>query len=209
MVVDGSYLNTADQSSHFICGAVSESSLDNCLACRWQHNYQGRINDGADRQHGQNDEPEPQENVDLLVQNVECQQAQGVMFLNAARRSILVERAFGETRKDLYHRIRSVLLVHVWEVDNIGAVRQKGSAQEFVHKNDVHNDIGQIQEFAEEIAERVAVVRTQALQNVVDQAFLATVPFLGWQCEHTTDARRYNINLAVFPVLPDPVGHVE
>lgn len=203
------YLNVANQSGHFVGGAVAESPLDDCLARGRQHDHQGRVHDGARRQHGQYDEPEPQENVDLLVQNVERQQAQGVVLLDAARRPVLVERALGEPRKHLHHRIGPVLLVHAREVDDVRAVRQKGAAQKLVHKDDVHDDVGQVQQLAEEVAERVAVVRAQAFQHVVDEALLAAEPLLGRQREHAADALRDDVDLAVLPVLPDPVGHVE
>lgn len=41
----------------------------------WIHCYANTVEDGKARQHGQNDEPEPEENKDLFIQDVEGQDA--------------------------------------------------------------------------------------------------------------------------------------
>ena len=46
---------------------------------------------------GDNDEPEPEEDVDLLVDDVEGEDAHGVVSLNCAGGTILVEGAFGDS----------------------------------------------------------------------------------------------------------------
>ena len=51
------------------------------------------VEDGDD---GQEDEPEPQEHEDLLVDDVEGEHAQGVVLLQGARVTVLVEGALGQ-----------------------------------------------------------------------------------------------------------------
>lgn len=108
------------------------------------------------------------------------------MLLYAARRSVFVENAFGDAWEYLDHGIASVLLVHVRETQHIGAVGHERSAQEFVHKENVRNDIDQIQEFTEEVSERIAVVGAHTFDNVVDQTLQTILSFAGRQCEDAT-----------------------
>ncbi len=51
-------------------------------------------------QDGQEDEPEPQEDVDLLVDDVEGQHAHGVVLLDRAGGTVLVEVALGHPKKE-------------------------------------------------------------------------------------------------------------
>jgi hypothetical protein len=48
-----------------------------------------------------------------------------------------VERALGDSREDLDHRIRAVLLVHVREADDISSICEEASAEKFVDHDDV------------------------------------------------------------------------
>ena len=48
---------------------------------------------------GHGDEPEPQEDVDLLVDDVQGKHAQAVLLLNSSRRTILVESALGHLKR--------------------------------------------------------------------------------------------------------------
>ena len=54
--------------------------------------------------------PKPDEDVDLLVDNVERKNAEGVVFLDLTGGAELVERALRHPRKDVDHWIKSVLL---------------------------------------------------------------------------------------------------
>ncbi len=61
----------------------------------------------------QYDEPEPDEDEDLLVDDVERQHADAVLDFDGAGRAVLVEGAFGYLGKYLGHRIASFLRVHL------------------------------------------------------------------------------------------------
>ena len=50
-------------------------------------------------QDSQDDEPEPQEDVDLLVDDVEGQDAHGVVTLDRAGGTVFVEVAFGHSER--------------------------------------------------------------------------------------------------------------
>ena len=61
---------------------------------------------------GEEDEPEPEENVDLLVNDVERENTQTVMTLHSSRGSKLVKTAFCNLREDNSKRINSLLQIH-------------------------------------------------------------------------------------------------
>lgn len=52
-----------------------------------------------------------------------------------------MERALCDARKHFNHWIRAILLIHVRETDDIGAVSEKASAQKFVDHDNV-DDLG-------------------------------------------------------------------
>lgn len=77
------------------------------------------VDDHEGRQTPQNQEPEPQEDVDLLVDNIERQDAEGVMLFHFARGTELVKRAFGHTGKHVDHGIQSILLIAFGERNHL------------------------------------------------------------------------------------------
>ena len=60
---------------------------------------------------GEADEPEPEEDVDLLVDDVDRQDAQPVVVHDRSRRPVLVEGALGHLGEDLGHRVHPLLHV--------------------------------------------------------------------------------------------------
>ena len=57
------------------------------------------------------DHPEPEKDVDLLIDNVDGQDAERVVLFNLAGRTKFVEGALCHARKDVDHGVQSVLLV--------------------------------------------------------------------------------------------------
>jgi len=72
---------------------------------RRQSNYQYDKSKEA-----KNEKPEPDEDVNLFVDNVKRQNAESIMLLDVAGSAELVERALGHAREDVDHRINSILL---------------------------------------------------------------------------------------------------
>ena len=68
---------------------------------------------------GEGDEPEPEEDVDLLVEDVHAEDAEGVEPLDGSGPAILVEDALGHLGKDPRHRIDTVLRLHVHEAQHL------------------------------------------------------------------------------------------
>jgi len=69
------------------------------------------IHDNESRDDGNDDEPEPQEDVNLLIDDVERQDAEGIMLLNIARRSVPMEGTLCHSWKHFDHWICSEFLI--------------------------------------------------------------------------------------------------
>lgn len=209
LMLSGTYTNVTDQRLNLLRCTIPESSLNDRLPRgRHHHNY-GRIQHSRAGSNGQQNQPEPQENVDLLVQNVQRQHAQRIVLLDAARRSVLVEYALGDARKNLHHRIGSILLVHVREAQHIGAVRHEGTAQETIDQHDVDEYIDEVQSLAEEVPKSVAVVRAQTVVDVLHKASLTLRALRLRRGHDAAQTLGDHAHFAVLPVLPDPVRHIE
>lgn len=66
------------------------------------------VDEGEYGEHSQDDEPEPQEGVDLLIDDIQSKHTQGIMLLNGTRWTIAVECALGDFGENFVHRIGSV-----------------------------------------------------------------------------------------------------
>jgi len=94
------------------------------------------------------DEPKPEEDIDLLVDDVERKNAETVNSLYGARGTILVERAFSHFWKDVSHRVESLTVWHLRYGNNITSVGAKFSSKEKVHKKYLANDVDEVECFA-------------------------------------------------------------
>ncbi len=96
--------------------------------------YHESVDDDECREAAEDQEPEPQEDVDLLVDNVQRQNAEGIVFLHLARSTKLVERALGHPWKDVHHRIEAILLVALRKRYHFQSECEKGTFEESVHQ---------------------------------------------------------------------------
>ncbi len=92
------------------------------------------VEDDQCRHDRQQEEVEPQEDVDLLVDYVDGQYAEGVVALNVARGAELVEGALGHAREDVDDWIDSVFVVSQCERDHFYAEGEEGPVQKAVHQ---------------------------------------------------------------------------
>ncbi len=90
---------------------------------------EGHVEPGDD---GQEDEPEPEKDVDLLVHDIHAQHAERVQPLNGARRPVLVEGALGHPGEDPGHGVHPLLRVHGGELQDLQAVDEELSPEEGV-----------------------------------------------------------------------------
>ena len=92
------------------------------------------VHDDEYAEHGEQDEPEPQEDVDLLVDDVERQEAQRVVLLHLSRGAELVEGALCHAGEHIDERVEPVLLVLLGEGDHLQPEGQEGAVEEPVHE---------------------------------------------------------------------------
>lgn len=83
-----------------------------------------------EREEHQQQKPKPEEDVDLLVDDVDGEDAQGVVLLQLPRGAELTEGALGHAREHEDHGIYPHLLVIFHELDHVQAEGEEGVAQE-------------------------------------------------------------------------------
>ncbi len=88
------------------------------------------VHQHQEREHTQEQQPEPDEDVDLLVDDVERQDAEGVVLLDVARRAELVECALGHAGEDIDHGVDAILLVSVSKGHDLNAICEEGAVKE-------------------------------------------------------------------------------
>ena len=118
------------------------------------------------------DDPLPDEDVDLFVDYVEWENTEAIFLLNRSGGTIVVERALGYLGKYLGHGVRSIFRLHLWVGHHVPAVVPELVAQEEVCEVDLAQDVGKVEELAEEEPEGVeavgATVEAPVPDNVVD-----------------------------------------
>lgn len=155
----------------------------------------------------QDHEPEPDEDVRLLVDDVERQQAQRVVLLDRAGRTVLVEDALGDAGEHVHHGVHPLLLVLVRERHDAQAVAEELAVEEVVHHVELADDVDQAQRLAEEVADGVRVVALDVVQQVVDEDLLLLVLiFVG--DEPRVEPRRQHPDQASLPGVPQPLRRV-
>jgi len=92
------------------------------------------IQNRKETEHAEEQEPEPEKDVDLLVDDVQGQYADGVVPLDLTAHTVLVESTLGHPRKDVDHRVHSVLLIGLEEFQYVDAKSQEGAVEETVHQ---------------------------------------------------------------------------
>ena len=117
---------------------------------------------------GDDDQPEPDEDVDLLVDDVEGQDAEAVFLLHSTGGTIVVERALGHLGKDLGHGIGPVFGLHLGVGQHLEAIVPKLVAKEEVSEVDMTEDIGKVKDFAEEEPDGVEAVSSPVEAPVAD-----------------------------------------
>ena len=108
--------------------------------------------DGVEgRDEGEDDEPEPESDVDFLVDDVQTEHTQGVHLLDGSRGSVFVESTLGDPGEHLHHGVRPVLVLHAHEVDHVCPVGHEDSSQEKVDEIHLTDDIHKVEKVAEDV----------------------------------------------------------
>lgn len=159
-------------------------------------------------QDAQDDEPEPEEHVDLLVDNIQRQHAQSVELLHVAGGTVFVEGTLGHLGKDPGHRIDALVRLHFGELEHIAAVGAELPIQEEVHEVDLTDDIHKVEGFAHEEAEGVEVVPVQVADEVVHEDLLAVILALLVH-NGAVEVHDQHLEATALPGLPQVARHIE
>ena len=108
------------------------------------------MQDVKDCQYCEDDEPEPEEDIDLLVEDVDGKNTLGIMSLDIPTGSVLVEGALGDPGKYPGHRVRSALLLHLHKGGRVDAVLGELVAEEAVREEDLADDIDEVERVGQE-----------------------------------------------------------
>ena len=134
----------------------SKNGLSEWLKEENQHS----VDEDGSGNDGQEDEPEPEEDVNLLVDNVQWENAESIVFLHITRGTISVEGTLGHSRKDGHHWVDSVLLVHFSVTDNIITIGGEGAAKEGIDQIHLNDDIDKVENFAKDEVNKVGIVES-------------------------------------------------
>lgn len=108
----------------------------------------------------QKKEPKPEEDVQLFVQSVERKDALSIVCLKATRRSVFVECAFRHPGKHHFnHWIKSILLIHVGELQYADAEIHRDSVEETVDEVNVSERVGKVEQLGKHVNGCVTTVR--------------------------------------------------
>ena len=102
---------------------------------------------------GEGDVPEPEEDVDLLVDDVHGQDAEAVLVLDRAGGTVLVEGALGHLGEDGVHGVGAALGLSLGEVDDVHAVGLELVAEEEVDEEDLADHVDEVQDLAAKVPE--------------------------------------------------------
>ena len=116
------------------------------------------VDDGEGGDHGQEDEPEPKEYEDLLVDNVEGEDAEAVVLCDGARGPVHMEGAFGHLREHDVHRVGPDLGVHSGHLDHLSPVSCELIAEEPVRDVDLGDHVNEGHQLAEKEVDGVTPV---------------------------------------------------
>ena len=103
--------------------------------------------DTGDR--GQEDEPEVEEDVDLLIDDVQRENTQSVVGLDGAGWSVLTKSTLRDLREDSVHRVHPGVEVLLGHGEHLPAKLGELEAQEDVRQVDLEEDVHQVQKFTE------------------------------------------------------------
>jgi len=126
-------------------------------------------------ENGNNPEPEPQAKIDLLVDNIERKSASSVRLGDITGRAITAVLALGHSRED-FQQWLSAELVDIAGIIVVQFQSECGEdiAQEDVSDLNLEEDIEEVEQFAEDIADVESIVMANVVFEVVQQCFHAT-----------------------------------
>ena len=133
------HLSLADQSSNTRGRTELEPFLQYGFPKARMYKGNHAVEQRETGQHGEHYKPKPKEDVDLLVENIQSQNAKCVQLLNRTGSTKFVEGTLGDAWKYFNHRIASLFLIHIAEFYHFGTVLEKSSAEKRIDEEYITN----------------------------------------------------------------------
>ena len=147
---------------------MPEPSLDHLTERVWTADQHRVVDDVEAGDGDQDDQPEPDEHVQLLVDNVDGKHAERVVGLDGSTGSVLLVQTFCHPREDSGHGVNPVLRVVFNIIDHLQAVRAELPAEEQVNEVDVGQDVDEGEQLAEDHLCGPEIVSVDALDHVLE-----------------------------------------
>jgi len=174
----------------------------------WSEDGDETVDERNSRNGRDNDKPEPKEDVNLFVDDVERENTKTVVVDDLSGRTIFVERAFRDFGEDFGHWVFSLVRVILCEGQDLAPVGRKFVAKKHVHEEDLADDVDEVEKFAEEEAKGVEVVVLNIGNKVVEDELLPTT-FVVLIDDWTVEVHDKHLDSTTFPRLPEVTGNVE
>ena len=166
------------------------------------------IDDCDERGDCQEIEPKPQEDIDLLIDNVNRKYAHGIVSLQVSWRSVSMKGTFGQSREDSNHGIVSNWPIPFCEQKDLPSVVWKLASQKSIHDVHLKNDIEEVQKFRQRVYDERNQVSSSISCKIFDKKLLICrlVLFIhDWVVESKDEVS----NLPSFKRLPKISGDIE
>ena len=113
-------------------------------------------------------EPKPEEDIDLLIDDIDREDAETIMLHDCSGWSVLVKSTLCHFWENFCHRIYPLLHGCSEERDCLRTIGGELTAKELVHKAHLTNDIDQIQELTKNEFVDIGIVFFQIPKEIVD-----------------------------------------
>lgn len=131
------------------------------LTYRRREDNSGSINQQSNKQASEDQIPKPNEYVCFLIDDVQWKYTKRIVLLYRSWSSVLVEDALSNAREDIDHRIDTLLLWCVWQIEHTQSIGEKLAIEEAIHQVKLRQDVDQADGLAGEVPIDVCVVLLQ------------------------------------------------
>ena len=113
---------------------MSDSDLDNVMEKVWMEGKKKMIHEVQDSGDDKEDEPEPGENIDLLIHNIDWQHAQSIKSLDGSRESVFFITIFCHFWKHSGHWVNPVFRIISKKSGNFNSILHELSSRKMSMK---------------------------------------------------------------------------
>ena len=150
----------------------------------------------------------PQENVDLLIDNIKGQDTESIVVNNIPGGTIFVKGALGHFGKYLGHGIHSFIRILLSESQDLTSISCEFIAQKHIHEENLTHDIDKIEKLTEEEPEGIEIMILDIGNEVVENEFLSA-RLIVLVHDGTVEVHDQHFNFTPFPCFPEISRNIE